>query len=219
MTENKNLIVTFIGAQNTGKSTTVKDLFETLSSKSFSPFVTPKLSTKNYRDIIKENNLKFNEEGNIYSQRMIFNALKDEIDECINYSPTQDNKLTLHILDRSPIDALVYTKYLYENKVSDVTFDDVVKMYKETVEYCKKLDYIFYIPIYECRDIKLVPDGFRSLNPEYREKIGFMFDNNIKALNFLGKIQSFNIFGKRDVRIDRVIKTISRDYPEFEVKN
>lgn len=219
MTENKNLIVTFIGAQNTGKSTTVKDLFETLSSKSFSSFVTPKLSTKNYRDIIKENNLKFNEEGNIYSQRMIFNALKDEIDECINYSPTQDNKLTLHILDRSPIDALVYTKYLYENKVSDVTFDDVVKMYKETVEYCKKLDYIFYIPIYECRDIKLVPDGFRSLNPEYREKIGFMFDNNIKALNFLGKIQSFNIFGKRDVRIDRVIKTISRDYPEFEVKN
>lgn len=219
MTENKNLIVTFIGAQNTGKSTTVKDLFETLSSKSFSSFVTPKLSTKNYRDIIKENNLKFNEEGNIYSQRMIFNALKDEIDECTNYSPTQDNKLTLHILDRSPIDALVYTKYLYENKVSDVTFDDVVKMYKETVEYCKKLDYIFYIPIYECRDIKLVPDGFRSLNPEYREKIGFMFDNNIKALNFLGKIQSFNIFGKRDVRIDRVIKTISRDYPEFEVKN
>lgn len=219
MTENKNLIVTFIGAQNTGKSTTVKDLFETLSSKSFSTFVTPKLSTKNYRDIIKENNLKFNEEGNIYSQRMIFNALKDEIDECINYSPTQDNKLTLHILDRSPIDALVYTKYLYENKVSDVTFDDVVKMYKETVEYCKKLDYIFYIPIYECRDIKLVPDGFRSLNPEYREKIGFMFDNNIKALNFLGKIQSFNIFGKRDVRIDRVIKIISRNYPEFEVKN
>ena len=92
------------GCQCIGKSTFINDFLNEWRMY--------KKSSHSYRQIIKEKNLTINKEGTEEAQKIILNALVDEITE------NKDGKNV--IFDRCVLDNLVYTLWLNsKNKVSD----------------------------------------------------------------------------------------------------
>lgn len=216
--EHNIISVAFTGAQNTGKSTVISDLVKVLQSPLLSKPIVPIQIAKtkyNYRTMIETLNLKINQAGNLASQRLIFNSLVTSVGaykefEAEYHDTSKDAPLGCCILDRSPIDAFIYTKFLLRHPESGVTVKDVEEMYTETIRSCQALDYIFYIPVAYCSDIKLEasPNNFRSLNPAYREEIGKLFENFMTAMNFKGDLCSTAIGGSREQRVWMVLKTM-----------
>ena len=200
---NSKYLVTVIGSQNTGKSTFISDIIKKYENNPiFEPFVTDKCD---YRKVIEEKNLSINREGNIESQRIIFNCLADQVINSIR-NPLYKNV----IFDRSPIDALVYTMYLYDQH--KVTKEDIKQMSYEMNKYSSLYDTIIYIPLSKCEDIKVVDDKFRDTDLEYRRYVDMLFQ---KALVFLdrdtyGKV--IEIYGTREERVERFYKDLSENF-------
>ena len=200
---NSKYLVTVIGSQNTGKSTFISDIIKKYENNSiYEPFVTDKCD---YRKVIEEKNLSINREGNIESQRIIFNCLADQVINSIR-NPLYKNV----IFDRSPIDALVYTMYLYDQH--KVTKEDIKQMSYEMNKYSSLYDTIIYIPLSKCEDIKVVDDKFRDTDLEYRRYVDMLFQ---KALVFLdrdtyGKV--IEIYGTREERVERFYKDLSENF-------
>lgn len=200
---NSKYLVTVIGSQNTGKSTFISDIIKKYENNPiFEPFVTDKCD---YRKVIEEKNLSINREGNIESQRVIFNCLADQVINSIR-NPSYKNV----IFDRSPIDALVYTMYLYDQH--KVTKEDIKQMSYEMNKYSSLYDTIIYIPLSKCEDIKVVDDKFRDTDLEYRRYVDMLFQ---KALVFLdrdtyGKV--IEIYGTREERVERFYKDLSENF-------
>jgi predicted ATPase len=146
-----------IGTQCIGKSTYVKDFLN-----KWTMYNTPK---KSYRDIIKEKKLTVNESGTEESQKIILDALVDQL-----LSTDKDDFV---IFDRSVLDNLAYTSWLYlKNKVSEKFLDET----KDIVSNSLKLyDILLFFPITKFSQIQLEQDGLRSVDPVYREEIDTIF--------------------------------------------
>jgi len=200
---NSKYLVTVIGSQNTGKSTFISDIIKKYENNPiFEPFVTDKCD---YRKVIEEKNLSINREGNIESQRIIFNCLADQVINSIR-NPLYKNV----IFDRSPIDALVYTMYLYDQH--KVTKEDIKQMSYEMNKYSSLYDTIIYIPLSKCEDIKVVDDKFRDTDLEYRRYVDMLFQ---KALVFLDRDtyrKVIEIYGTREERVERFYKDLSENF-------
>lgn len=145
------------GAQNTGKSTLIKDFMT----------VWPMYQTpgKSYRDILKEQNLPHSTETSRATQLTI-----------LKYMTTlQKNfKNTDYVIfDRCPTDCLVYTLWAYEKGLGDIDDAFVSFVIKETKESLRNLDIIFYVPATD--NIDIVEDGFRSTDIQYRAEIDTIF--------------------------------------------
>ena len=99
-----------IGTQCIGKTTLVDDML----------IQWPQLTRpeKTYRDLIKKKKLSINKEGNKKSQEAILNFLVDEA--MANYGKKK------MIFDRTPIDNLVYSLWLYEKGTSDIDEADFI---------------------------------------------------------------------------------------------
>jgi len=155
------MIVSFTGAQSTGKTTLlnkVRDLNPTLN---FIDEVT--------RRIKREFDLPINENGGDITQSMIMT------DHIANLYRRYDGFDV--VLDRCAMDGVVYTHWLYNHgKVSKATLMWAKKVYDELIS---KYDVIFYTsPL----GVPLVDDGERSSDIEFREEILKLFDDYIYDL-------------------------------------
>lgn len=147
------------GTHCVGKSTYIKDFLQ-----KWSMYKSPE---KSYRDLIKEKNLNINENGDEESQKIILNAL---IDQVTPYS--KDDNV---IFDRSVLDNLAYTTWLALNgKVSEKFLDETRTIVMQTL---KLYDIIFFFPLTKFSKIEIQDDGIRSTDPLFREEI----DNIFKA--------------------------------------
>lgn len=152
------MIVSFTGAQSTGKTTLLNECKKVYSENyGFIDEVT--------RLVKREHNVPINEEGTDVTQLFIINKHIENA-----YAALHEGKKGM-ILDRCIVDGLVYTGYLaLEGKVSKW----VVKYAKNVFDLLlPKVDKIFYT---HPGDVELVADGERSIDLEFRRKIIDLFE-------------------------------------------
>ena len=161
------MLISFTGAQSTGKSTLLNKMVSDSSYRkcSFIKEVTRKVA---------RNGLNINEQGDNVTQLFILN-------EHLNNHHLNGNA----ILDRCILDGFIYTKYLHDiNKVDDWVLEYSINMFKLLAP---KLDIIFYT---DPTDIPIEDDNIRSLNPVFRDYIineynNLLFENNSKIPDIL----------------------------------
>ena len=119
-----------IGTQCVGKSTLIEDMM----------LQWPQLQRpqKTYRDLIKEKNLPINKNGTKESQQAILDFLCDEA--MANYGKKK------MIFDRTPLDNLVYSLWLYDKGSSDIDEAFIDKTVIQVREAMKFYSIIFYLP-------------------------------------------------------------------------
>ena len=194
-----------VGAQNTGKTTFIKDIIS-----EFPKYTTP---TFTYRDVIKADGgqllEQINENTNIHAQTILFNAVCREFD-----SATSEYV----IFDRSPMDAVAYTYWpiVYKADKTDITVEAYEKMRSTAEEYMSRYDLIIYIPVVP--EIKIENDLLRSTSPEYRLQMDEIFKDlfllplDSPAFRKYG-YKVIMISGTREER-DRKFKFICEGYPD-----
>lgn len=205
--------IAVIGSQCVGKSTYIKDFIE--NWKMYSICENPR-----YSDLVKEKNLKLNEEGNEESQRIILNSLLDQV----MYAPKDRNIL----FDRSVIDNLIYTMWLGSNgKVSDEFVVETIKLVKESLSF---YDILFFLPITKHSPVPFEPGTNRSESVEYREEIDNLFKALINQYNKGCKTYFpfdkkegcpaiVEIFGNREERIQLTKFYVQEDGRHFSEKD
>lgn len=200
----KRSIIGVCGAQNTGKSTFIKDVINSEESD-FNVIE----GTTTYREKIKELNLSINRNGNIESQKIIFNALCDDID---NTYSIEDDAIVL--MDRTPIDAFVYTVWLYMfHKESNVTKDDINELFAKLIDITYKMKYVIFFPVQYCKNIKLEERENRDTDETYRKQIDKIFDIVLSLLEIYFGIHLVTLYGTRKERVHHFI-----DYYEYNLK-
>jgi len=178
------MIVSFTGAQSTGKTTLLNILKEKNKDIKFVDEVT--------RRIKRDYNLPINEDGNNLTQFMIM------ADHISNMYRKYDGELV--ILDRCVVDGLVYTQWLFNNrKVNSAMNDIAVDIYNSLYD---KYDIIFYT---DPADVELMDDGERSADKKFRDDIINSFEHIIKELNNVVVLS-----GKVEERLDTVKKTFEK---------
>ena len=191
------------GTQNIGKSTVVTDFL-----KKWDTYETPTLS---YRDVLKEKGLPCNKETTPETQTIIMNHLCDQL----MYSTIADSIIT----DRTPYDVLVYSLYQNAKGVDGFTDEYITKQIELAREASTFYDIIFQIPIVKDHDVKMVEDGVRDTDPQYREEIDNIFgaiyktyfDQNGPFFKFEDCPAVIEIFGTPEERIKMVEMYVSED--------
>lgn len=199
--EDTQLIVGVVGTQNTGKSTFIQDVRNATAYRAneSNRFVTVGVD---YRKKIADLGLQINRNGNIESQNIIFDCLVESIDKAVE--STNYNRI---IMDRTPIDAYVYTLWLLHNKGANITNEILSNMYKRMMYYSKMLDCIVYIPLSKCDDVAVVDSKFRDTNLEYREQIDGLFQTTLDEItSHKKKIEVIEVYGTRDARVDMFLE-------------
>jgi nicotinamide riboside kinase len=154
------MIVSFSGAQSTGKSTLLKVWQEAIPEWDFIPEVT--------RLVRREYDLPINEDGTDLTQMMIMG-------EHLRNAFTKREKHV--VLDRCSLDGLVYTHWLCDNKkISMGTYSHARYVFDSTVE---KYDLIIYT---SPEDVPVVDDGERSINVKFREEIIELFEQYLSDI-------------------------------------
>jgi nicotinamide riboside kinase len=143
------------GAQSVGKTTLLNAL---RSEKWFKDFIICDEVTRR----VKSYGLPINEDGTDNTQHLIMN------EHIVNVF-MHDNMLT----DRTALDGLVYSTYLYKNnKISSNTLKYVKDVFKKV---WNSYDYVFYIE----PEFEIVDDGVRSIDKQFRDEIAELFEITI----------------------------------------
>jgi nicotinamide riboside kinase len=102
-----------------------------------------------------------------------------------------ENMLT----DRTALDGLVYSLYLYKNnKISANTLKYVKDVFHEVwIAY----DYVFYIE----PEFEIVDDGVRSINKQFRDEIADLFETTIEK----EKLNMHRVKGSVRDRVNTII--------------
>jgi predicted ATPase len=149
--------IAVIGTQCVGKSTYIKDFL-----KKWPMYKTPE---KSYRDILKEKNLPHSSNGTADTQVVILDFLIDQV--------TQYSKEDNVIFDRSVLDCLAYSSWLnLKGKLSDELLDQQRILVRESL---RLYDVLFFLPITKVSPVDVKDDGFRDVDPIFREEIDFIF--------------------------------------------
>lgn len=150
-------LFTFTGAQSTGKTTLLNKVKELYPNR----FEYVNEVTRR----IQRLGVSINDNAKNYdlTQSLIIG------DHLINYMKVHEQReenVTDILLDRCIVDGYIYTKYFYEqDKVSRTVMDYAEYWFKELTP---KYDVIFYT---NPSDVKLVDDGVRSTNSDFRNRI------------------------------------------------
>lgn len=144
------------GAQSVGKTTLLNAL---RSEKLFKDYVICDEVTRR----VKSYGLPINEEGTDVTQRLIMN------EHIVNVF-MHDNMLT----DRTALDGLVYSTYLYKNNQIAISTLKYAKEVFHKVWY--SYDHVFYIE----PEFEIVDDGVRSVNTQFRDEIADLFETTIE---------------------------------------
>ena len=189
-----------------GKSTLIKDMCARWQQLS-----TPE---KTYRDVIKEKGLTINKDGTAENQKIILDALVDQL--------MVDYKGKKVVLDRCPLDNLVYTLWLNAKSPEKMPDEAVSKTIDIVRESMKMLDVVFFIPLTSVHKVPIVGDKLRETDPEYIEEI----DNIFKAVIHTQKLgvgkffpldncpPIIEVFGDRETRI-KMLELYIDDNCEF----
>lgn len=168
------------GAQSVGKTTLLNAL---RSEKCFKEYDVRNEVTRTVRDY----GLSINEDGSDITQRLI---MKEHIYNLVMF----DNMIT----DRTALDGIVYTHWLYVNdKVSGTCAGECQDIFQKIVGM---YDYLFYIkPEFPIED-----DGVRSSSQQWQDEIVVLFDKYIKEYN----LNVINVSGSVRERVNTILKTI-----------
>lgn len=166
------------GAQSVGKTTLLNAL---RSEKLFNNYTICDEVTRR----VKSYGLPINEEGTDVTQKLIMN-------EHIYNVFMFDNMLT----DRTALDGLVYSTYLYkQNQIGISTLKYVRQVFDKV---WSKYDHVFYIePEFEIAD-----DGVRSTNQSFRDEIADLFETTIEK----EKLSMLRVHGSVRNRVNTIIE-------------
>lgn len=178
------MIISFTGAQSSGKSTLLSKMKEDSMFKdwNFEPEIT--------RSLKEKYNLSINEQGTHFTQMVTINSHVDNFLRNVGKNC---------VLDRCALDAFVYTTYIcYTTKQ-----DNRLGYYAEYVfEQLKdKYDIIFYTD----PSIPLVDDGVRSIDVNFRNKIIDLFEFYISSYNPKNLVR---LVGSVEQRYEQIVREI-----------
>ena len=151
------------GAQSVGKTTLLNALRSEKLFKDY--FICDEVTRR-----VKSYGLPINEAGTDTTQRLIMN---EHVVNVFMYG----NMLT----DRTALDGLVYSAYLYKNnQINSNTMAYVKDVFNKVWH---SYDYVFYIE----PEFEIIDDGVRSINKQFRDEIADLFEATIekKELNML----------------------------------
>lgn len=185
------MLIGFTGAQSTGKSTLLKQMSidDMFRKCSFVKEVTRKVAARG---------LDINDQGTTLTQLFILN-------EHLN-NHTLHEKCT--VLDRCIIDGYIYTKYLHETK----RVDDWVLEYAINLRnyIASRIDVLLYT---DPEDVKLVDDGVRSVDQQFRTRIIELYDEFLSdeklLLNIMPVTKIVKLSGDVSQRMDQIKQTIN----------
>lgn len=190
------MIVSFTGAQSTGKTTLLNLI------KEGNPYLDS--IDEVTRRIKREFNLPINEDGGDITQSMI---MADHIAN-VYRKPCGDL-----LLDRCALDGVVYTHWLYnKGKVSKHVLTWAQKIYNQLVD---KYDVIFYT---SPDDVPLVDDGERSIDVDFRKEILELFEIYISALVFTDRADNiYTVRGTVDKRMNFIKKVLDKKKIDIKI--
>ena len=191
-------MVGVIGTQNTGKSTFINDIISAFEG-TLNEFHTVGCD---YREKIRKAGLQINRKGNLEAQKIILDTLIEQMD-IIKQMPDGN-----YITDRSPIDAYVYTVYLFRhNPELGITQNDIDEMFNKVKKSIEGYDRIIYIDLDNCGNVEVVDDTLRDTNLEYRAEIDSLFKETFRNLGEAldGKLNS-EIKGTREMRVNQFLE-------------
>ena len=168
------------GAQSVGKTTLLNAL---RSEKLFKDYVICDEVTRR----VKSYGLPINEEGTDITQRLIMN---EHIVNVFMYG----NMLT----DRTALDGLVYSTYLFKNnKINNTTMKYVKDVFNKVWH---SYDYVFYIE----PEFEIVDDGVRSINKQFRDEIADLFEATIEKEKLSMLIVKGSVRNRVNIIIDHL---------------
>ncbi len=156
------MIVSFTGAQSTGKTTLLNSLVDKNPDITFVEEVT--------RRVKRLYDVPINEDGGDITQFLI---MADHVQNLFS-----KDKTDVTVFDRCAVDGVVYTRWLQlEGMVSAEVYGACCKIYDSIID---KYDVIFYT---DPADVELVDDGERSIDVGFRNDIIKLFNDKIKSLD------------------------------------
>jgi len=156
-------IISFTGAQSTGKTTLLKMMKENNKENYYFIDEVTRALDKSVFEI--------NDTADNYNltQSFIINSHLDNFYVQSSYVKDQDL-----VLDRCIVDGYIYTYYMYENgKVSHNVLKFAEHWFREMIS---QYDFIFYT---DPKDVQLVDDGTRSTDIRFRNYIIELYDRYI----------------------------------------
>ena len=190
------MLVSFTGAQSTGKSTLLDECKGQLDGEwRFIPEVT--------RLVKRRHNVNINELGTDKTQNYILEA---HIVNVLNYdTDNRVHNISGHVLDRCSLDGMVYTQYLYNHgQVKRSTLD-----YSRSV--CNMLIDKYDIIFYTDSNIPIVDDGERSIDVNFRDEIVDIFKRYIALDSKRLDTKIRTLSGTVDQRMKIVLDTINNE--------
>lgn len=164
------MLVSFTGAQSTGKSTLLNMCMDRMLKQSNDWVFVPEVT----RLIKRTHGVSINEQGDDDTQLLIMNQ---HLLNIINYKSDDNNN---HLLDRCAVDGYVYSIYLHRHgRINDNTWNIVRYTYNHLLPV---YDWVFYT---HPEDIPIEDDGERSINLDFRNEIIDIYDNELPLTNFI----------------------------------
>jgi len=190
------LLISFSGAQCTGKTTLLKRLRKCNWDVNFVPEVT--------RLIKREYGVNINEAGDAMTQALIVNEHFKNINNHNKQSRSS-------ILDRCILDGLVYTNWLeVNNHLPDWCYDYALWVSRDIDKY----DVIFYT---DPADVKIEDDGERSVNVGFRNDI---IEGFTEWITNSPRVRERVVFlsGTVEERLETIKKTLSEKGLDINIK-
>lgn len=181
----RQLRIGFMGTQSVGKTTLLNAL---KSEKNLGDFKFLDQLTRQ----VKEEGFKINEAGDDNTQLQIARKHAENIILYRNF-----------ITDRTMLDCIAYTEYLYRRKrVSDITMAKIERYADFLLEY---YDVVFYLPI----EFDNVADGIRSEDPEFRKEIDDIMNDGYFKSSWLSQVEHYTLTGSVVDRVNSVKSIIN----------
>ena len=191
------LLISFSGAQCTGKTTLLKRLRKCNWDINFVPEVT--------RLIKREYGVDINEAGDEMTQSLI-------ITEHFKNINNHNNQSRSSILDRCIIDGLIYTDWLERNK--GLRSRCSAYAYHVFDKYITSYDVIFYT---NASDVKIEDDGERSVDVRFRNNIIAGFSDWITN-NPRVRDRVVVLSGTVEERLETIKKTLTEKGLDINIK-
>ena len=191
------MIISFTGAQSTGKTTLLNSI------KDLNPYLDS--IDEVTRRIKREYNLPINEDGGDITQTMIMS------DHIANIFRKYDSDV---IFDRCALDGVVYTQWLYnKGKVSKEVLQWAKKIYNTLID---KYDAIF---VTSPDDVPLVDDGERSVDIDFREEIIDIFNMYIDDIKIYSReVNLFVVEGSVEDRMKYIKNVLEVQGLDIKIK-
>ena len=193
------------GTGNQGKSTLINDFVQEWSNF--------KTESSTYRAKLVAEKLPHSKDATKDTQWKILNHMIDEMQTF----GAEDNI----IMDRCPIDNLIYSLWCFEKGVGDIDKEFIDKCIPLVCESMRNLDIIFFIPITKAAPVAIEEDGVRETDEVYIKEIDNIFkmigaqhhENNGRN-PFFPKDDApgwIEVFGDRQTRVAMIKQYLDAD--------